>query len=131
MPLPIISPSKGQATVKNALGMIGFRCFLENEAVQYSASQPLLLCFYTVQDYAFRDILIVQAGAFTMSVRDVFFNVVCPTLGVVIALTMFLTPMRSVVQARRDKSLGELNPVPWAVTFVNCMGWVIYACFKL
>jgi uncharacterized protein with PQ loop repeat len=66
-----------------------------------------------------------------MSVRDIFFNVVCPTLGVVIALTMFLTPMRSVLQARRDKSLGDLNPVSWAVTFVNCMGWVIYACFKL
>lgn len=147
MPLPIIMPRMGHTIVKNALGMVkkapthNLGNIIQKECTRtftfthsLTTHSNCYFCFYFDRSHTTLCYLFVFISQFlyaAMSVRDVFFNIVCPTLGVIIALTMFSTPMRSVLRARREKALGDLNPVPWVVTFVNCMGWVIYACFKL
>ena len=55
---------------------------------------------------------------------------VAPTAGVVIANAMFATPMRAVLQARKQGTLSDLNPVPWAAIVCNCAAWIGYSYFK-
>ena len=39
---------------------------------------------------------------------------------------MFLACWPAVAQARTAKNLGALNPLPFAFTFANCVGWLHY-----
>ncbi|WZN61872.1 bidirectional sugar transporter SWEET [Chloropicon roscoffensis] len=55
---------------------------------------------------------------------------VAPLFGVIIANLMFATPMRAVLQAKRDGDLGSLNPVPWPAITGNCMAWIGYSYYK-
>lgn len=55
---------------------------------------------------------------------------VCPSLGCVMSTLMFAAPVRDLMQCVIDGSLGELNPIPWAIMTGNCFGWIIYAYFK-
>ena len=50
----------------------------------------------------------------------------CPTLGTVICTIMWLTPLQSILKARRLHSLGTLNPIPFGVIVLNCIGWSGY-----
>lgn len=53
-------------------------------------------------------------------------TIFCPALGLAITNVMWLAPMKAVLEARKTKTLGELNPIPFAFTVLNCIGWVIY-----
>ena len=55
---------------------------------------------------------------------------VAPIFGVLIANLMFSTPFRAVMKARKERTLGDLNPVPWAAITCNCMAWIGYSYFK-
>jgi solute carrier family 50 protein (sugar transporter) len=55
-----------------------------------------------------------------------FFTIVCPTIGVIICIFMFGSPMKEILNARSSKDLGTLNPVPFAVIIFNCIGWMTY-----
>ena len=57
-------------------------------------------------------------------------EILAPTLGVIICNIMWLTPARAVWRAAQKRDLGTLNPVPYAVTVCNCLGWVIYGCMR-
>jgi len=63
-------------------------------------------------------------------VMEVVTQWVAPTAGVVIANAMFATPMRAVLQARKQGTLSDLNPVPWAAIVCNCAAWIGYSYFK-
>ena len=52
----------------------------------------------------------------------------CPILGVIITNIMWLSPLKAVRYASKWRDLGELNPIPFPLTFYNCIGWVIYGC---
>jgi hypothetical protein len=39
---------------------------------------------------------------------------------------MFGSPIMAVFKARKEWSLGELNPIPFAVTWANCAAWTGY-----
>ncbi|KAJ8602038.1 hypothetical protein CTAYLR_002736 [Chrysophaeum taylorii] len=54
-------------------------------------------------------------------------STVAPSLGVVVANSLFLSSVPAVVGARSASSLGDLNPLPWAFTLVNCLAWLHYA----
>lgn len=56
-----------------------------------------------------------------------FFTTVCPAVGVVVSNVQLASPFKAVMQCRKKQSLGPLNPIPLAVSFVNLIGWVIYA----
>lgn len=58
---------------------------------------------------------------------SLFTNTIAPSLGVVIANALFLSSVPAVLSARRDKSLGDLNPIPWAFVFGNCVSWLHYS----
>lgn len=38
--------------------------------------------------------------------------------------------MKAIVNARRKRDLGTLNPIPYAVTVANCVGWTMYGCMR-
>ena len=57
---------------------------------------------------------------------DFFFGTICPTLGVIISNIQLASPFKAVLECRKAQSLGPLNPVPLAVSFVNLFGIVVY-----
>jgi solute carrier family 50 protein (sugar transporter) len=61
---------------------------------------------------------------------DVGSAIVAPTLGTIFCIGMWLSPLRAVLEVRRTKKLGALNPLPFGITVVNCIAWVMYSCQK-
>eukprot|EP00892_Ulva_mutabilis_P011313 jgi/Ulvmu1/8554/UM044_0088.1 len=62
-----------------------------------------------------------------MSEDNVFFSVVVPVVGGVVAMIMFASPSFAVLKARRENSLGAVNTLPFAMTMANCVCWTTYA----
>ena len=56
--------------------------------------------------------------------------IVAPTLGTIFCFGMFASPLMAVLQVRKTKTLGVLNPIPFGVTVFNCIGWLMYGCQK-
>ena len=62
-----------------------------------------------------------------LSPTEIVLEYVCPTLGLVTAILMWLAPVRDLRSAvRRGAGLGDLNPTPWAFMLGNCLGWSSY-----
>lgn len=62
------------------------------------------------------------------STEYIVLDLLCPSLGVVLATTTFAAPVRSLRDRLAAKgSLGHLNPTPWAVMTGNCLGWIGYS----
>ncbi|WIA12507.1 hypothetical protein OEZ85_012540 [Tetradesmus obliquus] len=57
---------------------------------------------------------------------QVFLGTVVPILGGIIGLIMYCSPLSAARAARQAQSLGELNPVPFAVTFMSTACWNAY-----
>ena len=66
------------------------------------------------------------ARAVTRPSLRVIATTVVPACGAVLANGMFLASWPAVAQARTSKQLGALNPLPFAFTFANCVGWLHY-----
>ena len=66
------------------------------------------------------------ARAVTRPSLRVIATTVVPVCGAVLANGMFLASWPAVAQARTSKQLGALNPLPFAFTFANCVGWLHY-----
>ena len=66
------------------------------------------------------------ARAVTRPSLRVIATTVVPVCGAVLANGMFLASWPAVAQARTSKQLGALNPLPFAFTFANCLGWLHY-----
>mmetsp|Transcript_4760 Transcript_4760/g.6004 ORF Transcript_4760/g.6004 Transcript_4760/m.6004 type:complete len:258 (-) Transcript_4760:397-1170(-) len=63
----------------------------------------------------------------SLSAADIITGYVCPSLGVILSNAVFFAPIRALSSAIKSKSLGELNPLPWAYMTGNCLGWVAYS----
>ena len=62
------------------------------------------------------------------STEYIVLDLLCPSLGVVLATLTFAAPVRSLRDRLATKGcLGHLNPTPWAVMTGNCMGWIGYS----
>ena len=61
-----------------------------------------------------------------MSAGDIFLKWVFPLGGGFVALGMFSSPLRAVLKARRERTLGDLNPLPFAAQTANAIGWIGY-----
>lgn len=61
----------------------------------------------------------------TISVTDA-----VPLVANVLGWARFMSPIREVIQIRRDKQLGELNCFPFAAAILNTTGWSVYAILK-
>lgn len=53
-------------------------------------------------------------------------TILCPLIGLIITNIMWFAPMKAMLEARKTKQLGELNPLPFSITVLNCVGWTIY-----
>lgn len=70
----------------------------------------------------------LQAG--DSSVRDLILHHVAPGLGVLVALSMFASPLSAVLSIKKAKRLGAFNPLPLIAIIANCTCWMVYGCLK-
>jgi len=61
------------------------------------------------------------------SAEYIVLDLVCPSLGVILATMTFAAPVKSLRDRLAHGSLGPLNPTPWAVMTGNCIGWIAYS----
>ena len=62
------------------------------------------------------------------STEYIFLDLLCPSLGVILATLTFAAPVTSLRERLNNgSSLGDLNPTPWAVMTGNCAGWIAYS----
>ncbi len=62
-----------------------------------------------------------------MSAGEIILEWVFPLAGGIVGMMLFTVPLRAVLHARREKSLGVLNPVPFAAQTATTAGWIAYA----
>ncbi|GFR43393.1 hypothetical protein Agub_g4470 [Astrephomene gubernaculifera] len=55
---------------------------------------------------------------------------VVPALGAVVSTVMYMSPLKAVLRASKEKSLGDLNPLPFGVTIANTIAWLGYGLLK-
>jgi len=53
-----------------------------------------------------------------------------PALGTLLVNIMWLTPVYELLKARKNRDLGDLNPLPFAAVLLNCIGWAMYGVLK-
>jgi solute carrier family 50 protein (sugar transporter) len=53
-------------------------------------------------------------------------SLLIPCIGLFITWGMWLSPLPAVLQVRRSQKLGTLNPLPYPISMLNCIGWVVY-----
>ena len=51
---------------------------------------------------------------------------ICPLLGLLICIAMAFAPIPAVMQARQEKNLGDINPIPFAALVNSNALWTIY-----
>jgi solute carrier family 50 (sugar transporter) len=56
-------------------------------------------------------------------------TIFCPLLGLILANLMWLSPFTAILNARKMRELGSINPIPFIAMITNCFGWTFYACF--
>lgn len=61
---------------------------------------------------------------------EIFITIVCPLLGCIISNAMIFSPLPAVLLARKNKRLGDLNAIPFALLVNSQTGWTIYAFMK-
>ena len=62
-----------------------------------------------------------------MAFADILTSYVAPALGMLLANTMFFSPLLAVLRVRRNENLGDLNPLPFPVILGNCCSWLVYS----
>ncbi|KXZ51988.1 hypothetical protein GPECTOR_10g1010 [Gonium pectorale] len=45
-------------------------------------------------------------------------------------MNKFVSPLKTVLQIRATKHLGDLNPLPLVAIIANCTGWLLYGCIN-
>lgn len=61
-----------------------------------------------------------------MTTGDIFLKWIFPLLGGFVGLGLFSAPLKAVLRARRERTLGDLNPLPFAAQTANSAGWIAY-----
>lgn len=65
------------------------------------------------------------------STSDIILKYVIPSFGVIMGNIMFMAPVKDVyIAVKAGNGLGTLNPIPWAFTLGNCIGWLTYSVLK-
>jgi solute carrier family 50 (sugar transporter) len=71
-----------------------------------------------------------QISLYCLNMKDVLVDYVCPSLGVLISNAMFFSPWSLIMKARKNRHLGNVNPLPYAVMFNTQLGYVIYGSMQ-
>lgn len=61
-----------------------------------------------------------------MDVKTIVLGTVAPIAGCIMSTLMYASPLKACYTARKTRNLGELNPVPFAVTVWSTAIWVTY-----
>jgi solute carrier family 50 (sugar transporter) len=63
----------------------------------------------------------------TAGIENFLVRTLAPVLGVIMSEFLAFGPLPAVLQCRKAKSMGEVNPFLFPLLFGNGIGWVIYA----
>ena len=67
----------------------------------------------------------LQSSTVVMT-SGVFFSVALPTIGVILSTIQLAVPFATILECRKQGTIGPLNPVPWVSSWINCFGWMVY-----
>ena len=56
-------------------------------------------------------------------------SVWCPALGVITSNCLYFAPLAAVLERSKEGSMGDLNPLPAAVTVLSTLAWLQYGLF--
>jgi solute carrier family 50 (sugar transporter) len=65
--------------------------------------------------------------AMVMANTELLLKVVLPCVGVCFSTIQLAVPFATVLECRKQGTIGPLNPVPWVSSFIYCSGWVVYS----
>merc|ERR1712224_974766 len=68
-----------------------------------------------------------MGGDYPMSNKIIFFDQVCPVLGVITAIVMCGTSLPQVLRARKENNSSGLNLIIYPTMIANCAGWIAYS----
>ena len=57
----------------------------------------------------------------------ILFELVFPIIGCILSNIVYLSPLRAILRAQTTKTLGSLNPLPYALIFGNSLVWTMYS----
>ena len=61
---------------------------------------------------------------------DIAIGFVCPLIGVILSNVTILSPVPALLEARKNKELGNLDPIPFALFVNSKLGWLIFSIFR-
>jgi len=67
-----------------------------------------------------------EVGAASISAMSLFTETIAPTLGTFFSNGMYLSGVPAIIEARENGKLGQLNPIPFAMSLANCVAWLGY-----
>merc|ERR1719230_2211653 len=75
--------------------------------------------------------LLLSSGLWFQMVTGVittklFTETIAPVLGIIISNGIYLTGVPAIQKARADSTLGDLNPLPFAMSLANSLAWCGY-----
>jgi solute carrier family 50 (sugar transporter) len=66
-----------------------------------------------------------------MAIPPVVSGFICPFfLGMTISNFMWFSPLKVILDARMKQDLGSMNPYPFVITILNCIGWFMYGVLQ-
>ncbi|KAI8466413.1 MAG: hypothetical protein J3K34DRAFT_460906 [Monoraphidium minutum] len=66
----------------------------------------------------------MAGGALTP--REAVMQYVCPSLGCLLLLLLYISPLPAVLEVRRRRYIGDVNALPFAILGSNALGWLFY-----
>ena len=61
---------------------------------------------------------------------EIAISLVCPLIGVILSNVTILSPVPALLEARKKKFLGNLDPIPFALFVNSKLGWLIFSIFR-
>ena len=62
---------------------------------------------------------------------EITISLVCPLIGVILSNVTILSPVPALLEARKKKKLGDLDPIPFALFVNSKLGWLIFSIFRI
>eukprot|EP00195_Chlamydomonas_chlamydogama_P011063 CAMPEP_0202891162 /NCGR_PEP_ID=MMETSP1392-20130828/1301_1 /ASSEMBLY_ACC=CAM_ASM_000868 /TAXON_ID=225041 /ORGANISM="Chlamydomonas chlamydogama, Strain SAG 11-48b" /LENGTH=259 /DNA_ID=CAMNT_0049574843 /DNA_START=36 /DNA_END=815 /DNA_ORIENTATION=+ len=66
-----------------------------------------------------------------MEAKSILLETIVPALGALISTVMYAVPIKAVTRASQNRTLGDLNPIPFSVTVANTIIWLSYGLLRL
>lgn len=98
---------------------ISFNPSLQNQSHTFSLRMPN-------ETYLSKQFTNARQGGSLDMFSSQFVTTLVPTIGILTTSLLYLSPMTAVRSASKERSLGDLNPIPLAIMAVSSVCWLVY-----